>query len=200
VPTTRTRLLDAAERLLLREGYAAVTSRRVAAEAGVKAQLVHYHFGSMDDLYLEVYRRRAEEGFERLRTAMEVHPSLRTVWRFGVDRFGPAFSLEFVALANHRKAIRDEIARTAERFRELQLDAIATILRDRGVSPEVCPPVVVLLAMAGVSQAIAIEEALGITSGHEEMVQFVEGWIDEAERDFLALAGFGGRSGHTTND
>ena len=166
----------------------------------MKAQLVHYHFGSMDDLYLEVYRRRAEEGFERLRTAMEVHPSLRTVWRFGVDRFGPAFSLEFVALANHRKAIRDEIARTAERFRELQLDAIATILRDRGVSPEVCPPVVVLLAMSGVSQAIAIEEALGITSGHEEMVQFVEGWIDEAERDFLALAGFGGPRGHTTND
>jgi TetR/AcrR family transcriptional regulator len=200
VPTTRTRLLDAAERLLLREGYAAVTSRRVAAEAEVKAQLVHYHFGSMDDLYLEVYRRRAEEGFERLRTAMEVHPSLRTVWRFGVDRFGPAFSLEFVALANHRKAIRDEIARTAERFRELQLDAIATILRDRGVSSEVCPPVVVLLAMSGVSQAIAIEEALGITSGHEEMVQFVEGWIDEAERDYLALTVFGGRNGHTTND
>jgi TetR/AcrR family transcriptional regulator len=200
VPTTRTRLLDAAERVLLREGYAAVTSRRVAAEAGVKAQLVHYHFGSMDDLYLEVYRRRTEEGFERLRRAMEVHPSLRTVWRFGVDRFGPAFSLEFVALANHRKAIRDEIARTAERFRELQLDAITTILRDRDVSPEVCPPIVVLLAMSGVSQAIAIEEALGITSGHEEMVQFVEGWIDEAERDFLALAGFGGRSSHPTSD
>lgn len=172
----------------------------MAAEAGVKAQLVHYHFGSMDDLFLEMYRRRFEEGFERLRMAMEVHPSLRTVWRFGVDRFGPAFSLEFVALANHRKAIRDEIRRSAERFRELQLDAIATILRDRGISPEVCPPVVVLLAMSGVSQTIAIEEALGITSGHEEMVQFVERWIDEAERDFLPLAGFGGRSGRTTAD
>jgi TetR/AcrR family transcriptional regulator len=193
-PPTRTRLLDAAERLLLREGYAAVTSRRVAAEAGVTAQLVHYHFGSMDDLYLEVYRRRAEEGFERLRTAMEVHPSLRTVWRFGVDRFGPAFSLEFVALANHRKAIRDEIARTAERFRNLQLEAITTILRDRGVSTEVYPPIVVLLAMNGMSQAIAIEEALGITSGHDQMLRFVEGWIDEAERELAAPAGLGRRS------
>ncbi len=166
----------------------------------MKAQLVHYYFGSMDDLFLDMYRRRFQEGCERLRSAMEVHPSLRTVWRFGVDRFGLAFSLEFVALANHRKAIRDEISWSAERFRDLQLDAIATILRDRGISPEVCPPVVVLLAMSGVSQTIAIEEALGITSGHEEMVQFVERWIDQAERDFPALAGFGGRSGHRHNE
>ena len=55
-------LLDAAERLLLTEGYAAVTSRRVAAEAGLKPQLVHYYFATMDDLYLAVFRRRAEEG------------------------------------------------------------------------------------------------------------------------------------------
>src|SRR5690606_21688674 len=53
---TRTRLLDAAERLLLREGYASVTSRRVAAEAGLKPQLVHYYFRTMDDLFLEVFR------------------------------------------------------------------------------------------------------------------------------------------------
>ncbi len=53
---TRLALLDAAERLLLAEGYAAVTSRRVAAAAGLKHQLVHYYFRTMDDLLLEVYR------------------------------------------------------------------------------------------------------------------------------------------------
>ena len=56
---TRARLLDAAEQLMLREGYAAVSSRRVAAEAGIKPQLVHYYFRTMDDLFLETYRRRA---------------------------------------------------------------------------------------------------------------------------------------------
>ena len=111
---------------------------------------------------------------------------------------GRRCSLEYVALANHRKAIRDEIARTAERFRELQLDAITAILRARGIAPEVCPPVVLLLAMSGVTQAIAIEEALGITSGHDEMVRFVEAWIDEAERDLVAASGFGGRSGRAS--
>ena len=60
---TRTKLLDAAERLMLEEGYAAVTSRRVGRKAGISSQLVHYYFRTMDDLFLEVFRRRAEEGF-----------------------------------------------------------------------------------------------------------------------------------------
>jgi AcrR family transcriptional regulator len=180
---TRSRLLDAAERLMLREGYAAVTSRRVAAEAGIKPQLVHYYFRSMDDLFLEVYRRRAEAGIDGFARAMEVHRSLGTLWRFGTDLGGATLNIEFVALANHRKAIRDEIARYAQRFRELQLDAIGAVLGDHGVSPETCPPIVLLLAMTGVTQVMALETALGVTAGHAEMTEFVDAWIQKAERD-----------------
>src|SRR3954468_19149765 len=133
---TRSRLLDAAEQLLLREGYAAVTSRRVAAEAGVKPQLVHYYFRTMDDLFLEVYRRRAEESIARFTDDVQAHPTLRTVWKFGVDLRGAAFNIEFVALANHRKAIRDEIAQYARRFRKLHLDAITTVLDELGVGSD----------------------------------------------------------------
>ena len=64
-------LLDAAEQLLLEEGYAAVTSRRVAERAGLKPQLVHYYFRTMEDLFLEVFRRRAEEGLGVLKTALK---------------------------------------------------------------------------------------------------------------------------------
>src|SRR5438105_12599519 len=137
----------------------------------------------MDDLFLEVYRRRAEQGIERFAGAMEVHRSLRTVWRFGTDLRGAAFNMEFVALANHRKAIRDEIARYARRFRKRQFDAIAAILEEHGVSPDTCPPIVALLAMTGVTQVMALEEALGVTAGHREMMDFVGSWIDKAERD-----------------
>ena len=61
---TRARLLDAAEALMFDEGYAAVTSRRVAARAELKPQLVHYYFRTMDDLFLALYRRRAEQGLQ----------------------------------------------------------------------------------------------------------------------------------------
>jgi len=180
---TRALVLDAAEQLLLREGYAAVTSRRVASEAGIKPQLIHYYFRTMDDLFLEVYRRRAEAGVARFAAAMAAERTLRTVWRFATDLRGAAFNIEFVALANHRKAIRDEIARYAKQFRQMQLDAIAAILGDLGVSPESFPPVVVLLAMTGVTQVMTLEAALGVTEGHREMMTFVDAWLDEAERD-----------------
>src|SRR4029077_1090348 len=85
---TRAQLLDAAEELLLTDGYAAVTSRRVAAKAGLKPQLVHYYFRTMDDLFIEVFRRRAERdiaGFER---AIAADPSLRNLWRLNNDLRG----------------------------------------------------------------------------------------------------------------
>ena len=55
---TRARIVDAAERVLLEEGYAAVTTRRIAAEAGVHAPLLHYYFLTIDDLFAEAANQR----------------------------------------------------------------------------------------------------------------------------------------------
>ena len=85
---------------------------------------------------------------------------------------GAAFNIEFAALANHRKEIRDEIARYANRFREMQLDAITAVLEEHGVAHDTCPPIVVLLAMTGITQVTAIEASLGLTTGHREMHEF----------------------------
>jgi AcrR family transcriptional regulator len=96
-PDARSRVLlvDAAERLLLAEGYAAVTSRRVGKEAGITPQLVHYYFRSMDDLFLEVFRRRVEEGFEWFAQALAEDHSLRTFWRLSAGPPGARFYTEF---------------------------------------------------------------------------------------------------------
>src|SRR5882757_3323574 len=121
-------LLDAAEQLLLEDGYAAVTSRRVADRAGLKPQLVHYYFRTMEDLFLEVFRRRANEGAERQARALASDHPVRALWEFNVDPRGTALTMEFIALANHRKVIRAEIARYAEQFRMQQIEALATVL------------------------------------------------------------------------
>src|SRR5580692_3173329 len=94
---TRAQLVDAAEQLLLEEGYAAVTSRRVGAKAGLKPQLVHYYFQSMDDLFTEVFRRRAEENLARVERILAGEVSLRTLWELNADPRGTIFSIEFVA-------------------------------------------------------------------------------------------------------
>jgi TetR/AcrR family transcriptional regulator len=178
---TRAQLLDAAEALMLEEGYAAVTSRRVAAKAGLKPQLVHYYFRTMDDLYLEVFRRRAEHDLARFEEAIAADGSLRNLWRLNSDRRGAAFTIEFAALANHRKEIRAEIARYAERFRAAQVEAISTALEAAGVSKSETPPIVALLLMTGLAQVLALEDALGVTAGHATTLKYVERAIKDLE-------------------
>jgi AcrR family transcriptional regulator len=178
---TRAQLVDAAEQLLLQEGYAAVTSRRVGAKAGLKPQLVHYYFRTMDDLFLEVFRRRAEENVARFERAIAADSSLRTLWNLSADPRGAAFTVEFVALANHRKAIRTEVARYAERFRAAQLAALSAALAADGITAQQLPPIVALLMMTGLSQVLALEQALGVTAGHDATITFVERAIARLE-------------------
>ena len=183
---TRAQLLDAAELLLLEEGYAAVTSRRVAAKAGLKPQLVHYYFRTMDDLFLEVFRRRAEENMAHIDRVIATDGSLRMLWQLNADPRGARFNIEFVALANHRKAIRTEMARYAERFRAAQLEAVTAALHALGVTDDELPPIVALLMMTGLTQVLALEDALGVTAGHDVTRSFIEqaiARIDPASHD-----------------
>jgi AcrR family transcriptional regulator len=172
----RTVLLDAAEKLLIEEGHTAVTSRRVAAEAGLKPQLVHYYFRTMDDLFLEVFRRRAAEGVERQTLALASENPIRALWDYSVDPRGTAFTMEFMALANHREAIRAEIARYAEQFRAQQIEAIGAVMATgaTGLDPTVLPPAVVSVLMTSLSRVLVMEASLGMSTGHAESAVFVE--------------------------
>src|SRR5271154_7073568 len=142
---TRAQLLDAAEQLLLDEGYAAVTSRRLGAKAGLKPQLVHYYFRTMDDLFLEVFRRRADENLAHFERTVAKDTSLRTLWRLNADPRGAAFMTEFVALATPRRSTCTEIARCAERSRAAQRGARPAALEADGIAPEHFPPIAALL-------------------------------------------------------
>src|SRR5436190_20700108 len=101
--TTRTALLDAAQSLMLEGGYAAVTTRRIAAKAGVNSALVFYYFDSRDGLFIALFRRGAERSFERLQQALSSPQPLWGFWDLIHDRSSSAMTMEFIALANHRK-------------------------------------------------------------------------------------------------
>jgi TetR/AcrR family transcriptional regulator len=178
-------LLDAAEKLLIEEGYASVTSRRVAEVAGLKPQLVHYYFRTMEDLYLAVFRRMAETGFEVLATALASPQPLWALWRFSTQPEATRLTMEFMGLANHRKALRTEIVHTAERFRAEQNKAIAAALRRYGFDSADVPPVVWTVFATSVSQALIVERALGMTTGHAETFAYCEKWIRRLEGEPL---------------
>jgi AcrR family transcriptional regulator len=174
-------LLDAAEQLMFEEGYAAVTSRRLASKAGLKPQLVHYYFRTMDDLFLAVFRRRAEEGLRAQARALESSQPLWALWRFGTDRGFTRITMEFMALANHRKEMRAEIAYYADRFRDEQRKAVSAALERHGVVTPDMPPVVWTVLMTSVSRVLVLEEALGMSTGHAETVELVERYLRRLE-------------------
>ena len=173
----RSALIDAAEALMIEDGYAAVTSRRVAEKAGLKPQLVHYYFRTMDDLFLEVFRRYADLGIEAHRQALESAQPLWALWRFGINPAASRLTMEMAALANHRKELRTEIARYAVIFREQQRAAFVTALQRHGVLPDEVPPIVWSILLTGVSTVVMMGEALGVTAGHAETLEVVERYL-----------------------
>jgi AcrR family transcriptional regulator len=63
-------IVDAALRVMLRQGIAATTARDVAAEMGSSSGLIHHYFASMDDLLAEAFDRSASQDLQRTREAV----------------------------------------------------------------------------------------------------------------------------------
>ena len=63
-------ILDAAARLLRQEGYAATSLRDIAAECGMKAGSLYYHFSSKDEIIGEVLRIGVERVADEVRRAV----------------------------------------------------------------------------------------------------------------------------------
>ncbi len=175
---TRLRLIEATVQIMHDEGYAAATSRRVAAKAGVKQALVYYYFPTMDDLFLEVLRAGADDALEQMRTALTADDPLRALWRINSDPRRTVLNTEFMALANHRKAIRSELKAYAERVRDIETAAATLVLRANGVDVNSYPPVAIAMLVAQTARSLGNEVAVGVTQGHDELRALVERQLD----------------------
>lgn len=170
----RTAILDATEHIMLEEGYAAVSSRRVASRAGLKSQLLHYYFRTMDDLFIAVFQRLEDEYDEHFARAVASDHPIRELWKLSMKPASTGLILEFKALATHRKTIRVLIARSARRDRSMHVAALSRIMERRGLGSEGLSPMILALLMASVARTLVTEAALGVSDGHAEMLAFIE--------------------------
>lgn len=176
---SRLKLMDATERVMVEHGYAAVSSRRVADEAGLKHQLVHYYFRTMDELFVETFRRRADQNLARLDAVLSSDRPLHDLWAHTADPRGNTFTEEFVALANHRDEVRTVIAEYAERFRATQIEVVTAAMERAGV--DAMPPDVIVVLMTSVSRVLAMEDSLGVTGGHASTRAYIADALDQLE-------------------
>ena len=179
---TRTRILDATEELMLEEGYAGVSSRKVSARAGLKSKILHYYFKTMDDLFIAAFERREEQYFARFAAAAAAPDPLRELWSLAVQSANNKLYLEYNALASHRPRLRAFIARSNARDRVQMTEALSVVFSARNIDTERLPPAAVATAIAGLARVFATDLALGTSEGHASTIALV----DRLLRDIVA--------------
>ena len=78
VTDTRMRIIEATRSRLLADGYAGLSTRKVAEEAGVPLSQLHYHFGSKQGLILAMFE---EENQRRLARQTRMYAQDRPLWQ-----------------------------------------------------------------------------------------------------------------------
>lgn len=178
----RRRILDAAEEIMLKDGYAAISSRSVAAAAGIQAPLVHYYFASLDDLFVAVLQRRASRNVERMGAALVSPEPLRAWWRLASDRRGTALFVELLAAANHRAALKAELGDIARQVRRMQLDVLDVLLPEYGIDAEAFPPALVAAGIQGLAFSAVQDSVAGYDTSADEAIAAMDRLVDRLER------------------
>ena len=192
-PSTRAEtedaFLDAAERLLIGLGYAGISTRRLAEEAGANHGLVHYYFGSMENLFVRVLERFTERlitrqremygrtdlsGVEKWRTAMGYLES-------DIAAGYPKIWLELQALGWNRPDIAERVAEVNGEWRAVLTEAFDEMMGEYGLDREQFPLEAVVSLVMTFNEGIMVERLSGISTGHREQLEMVERWLEGLE-------------------
>jgi AcrR family transcriptional regulator len=181
---TEEAFLDAAERLLVSVGHAGVTTRALAAEAGANHGLVHYYFGSMENLLARVLERFTERMIARQREMYEA-PGVpfaekwRTAMRYlDADREYQKVWYELQALAWNRPELRERVAHVDAEWRAVLSDAFADQRERYGIPMPLDALVSLVITF---NEGIILERLSGIETGQADLLQWIDDWMQRKE-------------------
>ena len=182
-------LMDAAERLLFEVGYAGVTTRRVAEAAGLQHGLVHYYFGSMEELLTQTLERFVEQLAEPLE-ALYADPNLTFAdkWRVGAEFFlteptarFPKILLELLAMGWNMPGLQPRLAEVHGRFRAIFEHYFGQAMRDYGLDESEYPLKAIVAAVTSFQLGLIVEGLSGVEEGHTELLAWIQQWLDGLE-------------------
>jgi AcrR family transcriptional regulator len=173
-------LLDAAERLLVDVGYSGITTRRLADEAGVNHGLVHYYFGSNENLLVRALERFTERLIGRQRELYAADVPFVEKWRTAMrylvseDVSYEKVWLELQALGWNDAGLRERLARVNAEWRAVLTDAFAEPHRELGITMPLDALVSLVITF---NVGIIVERLGGIETGHDELLDWIDGWL-----------------------
>jgi AcrR family transcriptional regulator len=174
-------LLDAAEAMLVDVGYAAITTRRLAERAGVNHGLVHYYFGSMEDLLLRVVERFTDQLIERQQMMYAADVPFIDKWRQAMRYLDEDAEsgyqkvwFEMQAMAWNNEAIRDRVRQVHQRWLDVVSPAFDRGLVELGVDRRRFPTRAVVSLVVTFNQGVMLEKLTGFDSGHRDLLRMVD--------------------------
>ena len=183
--------MDAAEQVLYDVGYAGVTTRAVAEVAGVKHGVVHYYFGSMEQLLTHTLERFVDQLAEALETLYDdPHLSFADKSRLGsqfwvkepTSRF-PKILMELLAVGWNIPALRARLANVHARFRAIFEKHFGRALQDYGLPEDEYPLKVIVAAVTSFQLGLIVEGLSDVNEGHQELLDWIQRWIDSLEEE-----------------
>ncbi|HSJ93733.1 MAG TPA: TetR/AcrR family transcriptional regulator [Gaiellaceae bacterium] len=173
-------LLDAAERLLVDVGYARITTRRLAETAGVNHGLVHYYFGSNENLLVRALERFTERLVERQRALYAGDEPFPEKWRTAMrylvddDAHYEKIWLELQALSWNDAGLRERLARVNAEWRAVLTEAFAEPHRELGIPMPLDALVTLVMTF---NLGLIVERLGGVTAGHDTLLDWIDGWL-----------------------
>jgi AcrR family transcriptional regulator len=181
-------LLDAAESLLVEVGYAAITVRKLADRAGVNHGLVHYYFGSMEEVFLQTLERFTDRLIERQRSLYAAEAPFVDKWRLAMEYLQADFDsgyqkvwFELQAMAWNHAEMRERVASVLGRWIEVLVPAFDIGLDELGVDKDRFPTAAVVSLVTTFNQGVMLEHLSGVTTGHEELLAMIDRWLSDRE-------------------
>ena len=180
----REALLDAAERLLVAAGTAGITTRAVAEEAGIRSGLVHYYFGSMEELYVCVLERFTERLIVRQRAMYGGGEPFLDKWRQAMryldeDRPYQKIWFELSVLSWNRPDLSARVARVADEWREVLLEAFEQARSEHAIDM----PLEALVALVlDLNLGMIFERLSGVRRGHDELLRWIDDYLEGTRR------------------
>lgn len=174
-------ILDAAEALLVEVGAAGITTRKLAGQAGVNQGLIHYYFGSMEEVFLQVLERSTARLTERQRELYAADAPFIDKWRAAmrhlVDPGEAAYQkmwFELQAMAWNQPEMRSRVAAILAEWRGVVEPAFRSGLGELGVDVERYPVEAVVSLVMTFNEGVILERLLGVGSGHAELLEMIE--------------------------
>jgi AcrR family transcriptional regulator len=173
-------LLDAAELLLAEVGYAGITTRRLAEAAGVNHGLVHYYFGSNENLLVRALERFTDGLIARQRDLYAADVPFVEKWRTAMrylvseDATYEKIWLELQALAWNNAELRSRLVRVNAEWRAVLTEAFAEPHRELGTE---MPLEALVSLVITFNLGIMVERLGGIETGHAELLDWIDRWL-----------------------